>query len=112
MNDFFCYDIDNNEVEILSDGSPDNGRRSQNVPLPGFTQRATIDPDQNEIFVFSVSSFELLLITITQWTITKTLYANSRVSVKRRINAKTVFKTLFGFLTSSGKYGHAFIVMM
>jgi hypothetical protein len=55
LNDFFYYDVDKNEVEILSDG---NSEPSQDLPLSGFTQRATIDPDQNEIFVFSGLSKE------------------------------------------------------
>ncbi|KAG2460382.1 MKLN1 protein, partial [Polypterus senegalus] len=46
LNDFFSYDVDHDHVEIISDGTKkDSGM--------GFTQRATIDPELNEIHVLS-----------------------------------------------------------
>ncbi|CAG7818322.1 unnamed protein product [Allacma fusca] len=53
LNDFFSYDVDNDEIEIISDGSKKNGH---NTPSAGFTQRATIDPELNEIYIFSYKS--------------------------------------------------------
>nr|XP_019955452.1 PREDICTED: muskelin isoform X2 [Paralichthys olivaceus] len=50
LNDFFSYDVDGDHVEIISDGTK---KDSGMVPMTGFTQRATIDPDLNEIHVLS-----------------------------------------------------------
>ncbi|KAI0218378.1 Muskelin [Lamellibrachia satsuma] len=51
LNDFLIYHVDTDEVEVVpTDGS--NKEYSQ-VPAAGFTQRATIDPDLNEIHVLS-----------------------------------------------------------
>ncbi|CAH1783153.1 unnamed protein product, partial [Owenia fusiformis] len=50
LNDFFTYDVDTGAINILSDGTKRDGTC---VPAAGFTQRATIDPDLNEIHVLS-----------------------------------------------------------
>uniref|UniRef100_A0A8C7KLU0 Muskelin 1, intracellular mediator containing kelch motifs n=1 Tax=Oncorhynchus kisutch TaxID=8019 RepID=A0A8C7KLU0_ONCKI len=50
LNDFFSYDVDGDHVEIISDGTK---KDSGMVPMTGFTQRATIDPELNEIHVLS-----------------------------------------------------------
>uniref|UniRef100_A0A3P8UPD0 Muskelin 1, intracellular mediator containing kelch motifs n=1 Tax=Cynoglossus semilaevis TaxID=244447 RepID=A0A3P8UPD0_CYNSE len=50
LNDFFSYDVDGDHVEVISDGTK---KDSGMVPMTGFTQRATIDPDLNEIHVLS-----------------------------------------------------------
>ena len=51
LTDFFTYNIDSNTVTSISDGS---GKDLSNVPAAGFTQKATIDPQTNEIHVLSV----------------------------------------------------------
>lgn len=51
LNDFFTYNVDSGEIQQISEGS----RRDSNVPGPGFTQRATIDANLNEIYVLLVS---------------------------------------------------------
>lgn len=38
-------------MHLISEGT----KRDENAPGPGLTQRATIDPDTNEIYVLSVS---------------------------------------------------------
>ncbi|XP_073918983.1 muskelin isoform X6 [Castor canadensis] len=50
LNDFFSYDVDSDHVDIISDGTK---KDSGMVPMTGFTQRATIDPELNEIHVLS-----------------------------------------------------------
>ncbi|XP_023686924.1 muskelin [Paramormyrops kingsleyae] len=50
LNDFFSYDVDGDHVEIISDGTK---KDSGMVPMTGFTQRATIDPELSEIHVLS-----------------------------------------------------------
>ncbi|GAB6029244.1 Muskelin 1, intracellular mediator containing kelch motif [Chamberlinius hualienensis] len=50
LNDFFTYDIDTDQVKIISDGAKKEGAQ---IPAAGFTQRATIDPELNEIHVLS-----------------------------------------------------------
>lgn len=52
LTDFFTYNIDSDTVTYISDGS---GKDSASVPAAGFTQKATIDPQLNEIHVLSVS---------------------------------------------------------
>jgi len=52
LNDFFSYNVDTDEVEVISNGQK---KVSCNSPAAGFTQRATIDPELNEIYIFSVS---------------------------------------------------------
>lgn len=57
LKDFFSYNVDMDELEIISDGQ----RKGEcNWPGAGFTQRATIDQDLNEIYVFSVKLMSLL----------------------------------------------------
>ncbi|GIZ04438.1 muskelin [Caerostris extrusa] len=50
LSDFFTYNVDTNRLDIICDGK-DNA-----VPPAGFTQRATIDPDLDEIHVLSGSN--------------------------------------------------------
>jgi muskelin len=50
--DMQTFDVDSQEVCAISDG---NNEASKNVPQAGFTQRATIDCDKNEIYVLTVS---------------------------------------------------------
>lgn len=47
LNDFLSYNVDTGTVDIVSDGKKKEGCQA------GFTQRATLDPDLNEIHVFS-----------------------------------------------------------
>ncbi|RUS82092.1 hypothetical protein EGW08_010137 [Elysia chlorotica] len=47
LNDFLSYQVDTKEVKVVSDG------KSKDSCQAGFTQRATLDPDLNEIYVFS-----------------------------------------------------------
>ncbi|KAK2151233.1 hypothetical protein LSH36_371g00004 [Paralvinella palmiformis] len=50
LNDFLIFHVDTNQIETVLDGSKKDGAH---VPAAGFTQRATIDPDLNEIHVLS-----------------------------------------------------------
>ncbi|XP_053684609.1 muskelin isoform X1 [Sabethes cyaneus] len=51
MTDFLTYDVESGE---LSNMTPENiGTDSKNVPQSGFTQRATIDCDKDEIYVLT-----------------------------------------------------------
>ncbi|XP_064604593.1 muskelin-like isoform X2 [Liolophura sinensis] len=50
LNDFLSYNIDTGEIEVVSDGQKKDGSQ---VPSAGYTQRATIDPEMNEIHVLS-----------------------------------------------------------
>jgi hypothetical protein len=52
LNDFFTFHVDTHDVRQISEGAK---KESCNLPAAGFTQRATIDPDLNEIYVLSVS---------------------------------------------------------
>lgn len=51
--DFIAFDVDTQNISVVSsDGmKPDKN----NVPQSGFTQRATIDCERDEIYVLSVS---------------------------------------------------------
>ncbi|XP_072181671.1 muskelin-like [Diadema setosum] len=51
LSDFFTYNVDTDEITIISKGG--NTGQPSGVPVAGFTQRATIDPDLNEIHVLS-----------------------------------------------------------
>lgn len=51
LTDFFMYNIDNDTVTYISDGTR---KDSSSVPAAGFTQKATIDPHLNQIHVLSV----------------------------------------------------------
>lgn len=52
LNDFFTYDVDTKKIEHinLTDFGSEN---SNHIPAAGYTQRATIDPLLNEIYVLS-----------------------------------------------------------
>ncbi|XP_071748864.1 muskelin isoform X2 [Lepeophtheirus salmonis] len=47
LNDFFTYDVDNDEIEIISSGNSTDS----SIPDVGHTTRATIDCQRNEIHV-------------------------------------------------------------
>jgi len=50
LNDFFAYNVDTDEVEIISTGTcPESA-----IPAVGHTQRATIDQERHEIHVMTV----------------------------------------------------------
>nr|XP_029713847.1 muskelin isoform X1 [Aedes albopictus] len=56
MTDFMIYDVDSTELTSMT---PENvGTDSKNVPQSGFTQRATIDCDKDEIYVLTSLSKE------------------------------------------------------
>ena len=58
LNDFFTYEVDTAQIEHIN--VSDFGNRDSNqVPAGGFTQRATIDPELEEIYVLSVSYKEI-----------------------------------------------------
>jgi len=46
LSDFITYNVDTQEIALMLDGN-------NQVPAAGFTQRATIDPELNEIHVLS-----------------------------------------------------------
>ncbi|KAK7061161.1 Muskelin 1, intracellular mediator containing kelch motif [Halocaridina rubra] len=50
LTDFFTYNIDSDTVTYISDGTK---KDSASVPAAGFTQKATIDSQLNEIHVLS-----------------------------------------------------------
>ncbi|CAL4059856.1 unnamed protein product, partial [Meganyctiphanes norvegica] len=50
LTDFFTYNIDFDTITYISDGTR---KDSASVPAAGFTQKATIDPQLNEIHVLS-----------------------------------------------------------
>ena len=51
LNDFFSYNVDTDEVDIISTGTcPESA-----IPAVGHTQRATIDMERHEIHVMTVS---------------------------------------------------------
>uniref|UniRef100_H2ZEN1 Muskelin N-terminal domain-containing protein n=1 Tax=Ciona savignyi TaxID=51511 RepID=H2ZEN1_CIOSA len=49
VNDFFYYDINNDRVTVLNDGT----RKEPGLPPSGFTQRATINSELGEIYMLS-----------------------------------------------------------
>lgn len=51
MNDFFTYNVDTGEVTTVTDGT--RRRDPAQIPAAGFTQRATIDHELNEIYILS-----------------------------------------------------------
>lgn len=64
LNDFFAFNVDTHQVRVIWDGGVScvvgKGKDSSpNVPATGYTQRATIDPKLNEIYVLSVSFTQL-----------------------------------------------------
>lgn len=52
LNDFFSYDVDTGSIEQFSETTR---KDASGLSAGGFTQRATIDPDLDEIYVLSVS---------------------------------------------------------
>lgn len=54
LNDFFAYNVDTDEVDMISDVQKQKVTSNAYTPTAGFTQRATIDPELNEIYIFSV----------------------------------------------------------
>ncbi|XP_042910813.1 muskelin isoform X2 [Parasteatoda tepidariorum] len=50
LSDFFTYNVDSDRIDFICDGSDNE------LPPAGFTQRATIDPELNEIHVLSGSN--------------------------------------------------------
>lgn len=57
--DFISYDVDNQEIQLVNatNSLPPN-LESKNIPPSGFTQRATIDCERDEIYVLSSLSKE------------------------------------------------------
>ncbi|XP_013065236.2 muskelin-like isoform X1 [Biomphalaria glabrata] len=53
LNDFLMYNVNTKTIHLISDGKKKDGCQA------GFTQRATLDPDLNEIHVFSFASCTL-----------------------------------------------------
>jgi hypothetical protein len=51
LNDFFTYNVDTGEVTTVTDGT--RRRDPAQIPAAGFTQRATIDHELNEIYILS-----------------------------------------------------------
>lgn len=51
LNDFYTLDVDTQIVQAVCDWGVSG---AGDGPASGFTQRATIDPDLNEIYVLSV----------------------------------------------------------
>lgn len=49
LNDFFCYNVDTDEVDIISTGSCAESA----IPAVGHTQRATIDCERSDIHVMT-----------------------------------------------------------
>lgn len=49
VNDFFSYDIDQDSVTMIHDGT----KKEDGVPPPGFTQRATINAELGEVHMLS-----------------------------------------------------------
>lgn len=54
--DLWWWDVNTGETQPLCQASA-----AAPPPADGFTQRATLDPDTDEIFVLSVSGFGLLI---------------------------------------------------
>lgn len=52
LNDFFTYDVETQLIKVLMTDITIKGG-----PHTGYTQRATIDCDGQEIFVLTVSTF-------------------------------------------------------
>ncbi len=58
LNDFFSYNVDTDEMEVISTGTcPESA-----IPAVGHTQRATIDQDRCEIHVMTVRRHNFSLI--------------------------------------------------
>ncbi len=66
-NDFFSYLVDGGDeeegaVEIISVGSVGDGGGGAVIPAVGFTQRATMDVERNEIHVMTVGLTHIFLL--------------------------------------------------
>ncbi|RXG52076.1 Muskelin [Armadillidium vulgare] len=55
LTDFFTYSVDTNTICFISDGTK---KESGSLPSPGFTQKATIDTNLNEIHILAGLSKE------------------------------------------------------
>ncbi|CAB3372834.1 Hypothetical predicted protein [Cloeon dipterum] len=57
LNDFFAFNVDTHQVRVIWNGDsnvPSKGKDTHvSIPATGYTQRATIDPDLDEIYVLS-----------------------------------------------------------
>ena len=60
LNDFFAYNVDKDEVEIISTGTCSESA----IPAVGHTQRATIDTERHEIHVMTVRSIFFFYMSI------------------------------------------------
>lgn len=59
ITEFISYDVDTQSVAVVKTENAKNDKTG--VPQSGFTQRATIDCERDEIYVLSVSSYFLAL---------------------------------------------------
>ena len=50
LRDMFTYNVDKDEIKFIYDGE------RRRLPATGFTQKATLDPDSDEIYLLSVST--------------------------------------------------------
>lgn len=78
ITDFVAYDVDAGELSVLNLDA--TATTEKNVPQSGFTQRATIDCDRDEIYVlsslskekerrdFNVNSLWLYSLKLNEWT--------------------------------------------
>ncbi|XP_055704070.1 muskelin [Phlebotomus papatasi] len=78
ITDFVAYDVDAGELSVLNLDA--TATAEKNVPQSGFTQRATIDCDRDEIYVlsslskekerrdFNVNSLWLYSLKLNEWT--------------------------------------------
>lgn len=64
LNDFFTYEVDTHLVDHICINDLGNRDASQISQDAGFTHRATIDPDLDEIYVLSVCKFEFTIVNI------------------------------------------------
>lgn len=58
--DFISYDVDTQSISVVNTDGMKTDRND--VPQSGFTQRATIDCERDEIYVLSVSLFFLVFL--------------------------------------------------
>lgn len=60
--DFISFDVDTQHISVIN---TDNMKTDKNnVPQAGFTQRATIDCERDEIYVLSVNKTKLFFFCI------------------------------------------------
>jgi muskelin len=64
LNDFFAFNVDTHQVRVIWNGDGNVPSKSRDIhvsiPATGYTQRATIDPELDEIYVLSV--IELVIV--------------------------------------------------